>query len=345
MKFFFIGYHNPNFLSITECIERAIKRSGHTLMTADYRDWLIPGRLRDRISALNSWDMKRINGKILKQAMYFHPDVMLVNGGYTIFPETILEIKHRLPDIRTVNWIADFPLLFDKYTEVGPYYDFFFTSGTDALEEYRKTGAENGFWLPFACDPELHRPVNLTLVEKLRYACDVCFVGSKYSERVGILEKLTDFDLGVWGIGWDKLEDGSPLRKAIRGSTTTLEIWRKIFSAAKIVLNIIGDCCDIFTPYYEKDVFKMVNTRTFEALACGAFQLADLKADILALFQPGKHLVVYEQEEELPELLRFYLGKETARRKIAENGRNLVLQKHTYEHRIHEMLEVIRAYS
>jgi len=47
----------------------------------------------------------------------------------------------------TVNWIADFPLSFDDYAKAGPYYDYFFTSGTDALEMYRECGNKKGYWV------------------------------------------------------------------------------------------------------------------------------------------------------------------------------------------------------
>jgi len=338
MKILFSGYHNPNFMSFTEYVERAIVKLGHTLEIFDFRDWLIPGRIRNRFPFLNSWDMRRINKDLIQRVKRFKPDLLLVSGGWTIFPETISLIRD-LSKIITVNWIADFPLKFNDYLKVGPYYHYFFASGTDALEEYRKAGHRNGYWLPFACDPEIHKPLNLTEKEREKYSCDICFVGSLYSERVEVLEKLSEFNLGIWGIGWERLPADSPLRKFVRGGIVEPKEWVKIFNASKIVLNIIGGQCDV--PYPIVDQIHMTNTKVFEILGCGAFQLVEKKKDVLRLFVPGEHLVCYENIDDLKRLIPYYLKNSNERERIAQEGYREVIQKHTYLHRIKKMLTVI----
>ena len=193
MKILLVSYKNPHFVSFCEYIHRAIEELGHEVEFFDYRDWSIPGRIREIISPLHNWDIKRINNSLLKQANQFKPDVVLVTGGWTITADTIDALKEK--GIVAINWIADFPNKFDLFLNVGPHYDFFFASGTDALKRYNDAGHNNGHWLPFACDPDEHRPVELTEEEKEKYKCDICFTGSCYTERIEILEQLTDFDL------------------------------------------------------------------------------------------------------------------------------------------------------
>jgi hypothetical protein len=63
MKILFSGYHNPNFLTITEYMERAVKALGHDLMFFDDRQHVIPGRMRQRVKWLDRFDLQHINKK------------------------------------------------------------------------------------------------------------------------------------------------------------------------------------------------------------------------------------------------------------------------------------------
>jgi spore maturation protein CgeB len=231
LKVLYVGYHNPHFTSLTEYVERAIVQLGHDLETFDYRAFILPGRLRERFRPLDDWDTRRLNRELLDRVARMQPGLVLVNGGSTILPDTVAAMKG-VSKTLTVNWIADFPLLFDKYLKAGPHYQYFFASGTDALKKYRQAGHVNGYWLPFACDPEIHRPVELSEEEKRRYTCDICFIGSNYTERVELLEKLTGFDLAIWGIGWNRLPPDSPLRRCVRGGMAGPDEWVNIYSSA-----------------------------------------------------------------------------------------------------------------
>jgi GT2 family glycosyltransferase/2-polyprenyl-3-methyl-5-hydroxy-6-metoxy-1,4-benzoquinol methylase len=60
------------------------------------------------------------------------------------------------------------------------------------------------------------------------------------------------------------------------------------------------------------------------------------------LFQEAKHLVTYGGDEELLDKIRFYLNNETSRERIAAAGRQEVLEKHTYRHRMERVLDAVR---
>ena len=57
------------------------------------------------------------------------------------------------------------------------------------------------------------------------------------------------------------------------------------------------------------------------------------------LFEVGKHLVTYGGDDELVEKVRFYLKNEAERRKIGSAGEREVCAKHTYRHRMEQVLE------
>ena len=332
-------------MTVTEYVERALRDLGHELETVNYGHWLIPGRIRAKVPALDKWDMRRLNRLLVEKAEVFRPDMVIVFGATNIYPETIAEIKRRFNPV-TVNMIADFPLEFAFHVKSGPYYDFFFPSGTDGLMQYEKAGNTNGHWLPFGCDPELHKPVELTPEDKEKYGCDICFVGSNYSERAAVLEYLADFNLGLWGIGWERLPKDSKLRRHVRGGMLRPDEWVKAFSAAKIVLNIVVRRADISQPFalsLKDEDFRMCNTRVFEILGCGAFQLVDSKADVLALFRGKEHIALfdYDRPEQIAEIAGYYLAHPEEREMIAAAGRREALEKHTYKRRMEEMFSII----
>ena len=57
MKILFSGYHNPDFLTITEYMEMAIENLGHKPVVFDDRRHIVPGRLRRKIGWLNKFDL------------------------------------------------------------------------------------------------------------------------------------------------------------------------------------------------------------------------------------------------------------------------------------------------
>ena len=69
----------------------------------------------------------------------------------------------------------------------------------------------------------------------------------------------------------------------------------------------------------------------------------DEKADVLALFKNGQHLDSYKDPDEAVKQTDFYLRNSEKRNAIAEAGRKEVLKKHTYRHRIEEMLSIINS--
>lgn len=339
MKILYSGHHNPNFITITEYVERAVLQLGHELETYDYRQHIIPYRISEKLPFLYRWDMNRLNNGLIKLVNHFRPDIFLVNWGGTFYPETIAEIKKRF-NVATINWLIDFPGgpgVLETAIKAVPAYDYFFAQSTDALEVHDKHGNQGGMWLNAACDPDIHKPVKLTDEEKGKFGSDICFVGSMYPERVELFETLTDYDLGIWGPGWDKLDIHSPLKKHIRGGSVTPDTWVRIYSASKIVINYMGH----YGEDIDEDKIYQASPRVFETLGCGSFQLVDGKKDVLTLFKSGEHLVCFKKIGEAGKLVEYYLHHPRQRNEIAQKGREEVLAKHTYVHRIEELLKAI----
>jgi spore maturation protein CgeB len=332
MKILFSGHHNPHFHTITEYIESAIRQLGHDLFVFEDRQHVIPGRIRKRVPMLHRMDLQIINRRMTAAAEKWEPDIAIVTGGDRIDSATIQHLKKR--GVVCVLWTTDPPKESCLLPLSAPQYDFIFCLGTETMEHLERAGVRHAQWLPMACDPDRHHPVECTPEERKRYGSDVVFVGSYYPERAALFERLATLNfcnLALWGPGWDALPETSPLRKHLRGLHTRPDEWLKIYSAGKIVLSShYRDPRGI--PVYQ------ASPRVFEIMACGAFQLCDDQRDVFALFKEGHDLVKYTDGKDLVVKVKYYLDHPEERKAIAAQGRGTVLARHTYRDRVRELL-------
>ena len=332
MKILFSGYHNSQFMTITEYIEEAIKALGHDLVVFDDREHIIPGRIRRRVTWLDKADVSHINRNMLSIAVREKPKIAIITGGHRIAGSTIEELKEL--GVLTVLWTIDPPLDFDPVIKAAPLYDHIFCQGTEAIELLDRAGIKGAKWLPMGCDPEQHRPVELSDEEKGHYANDIVFVGSYYPERAHLFERLTGFDFGIWGPGWEQLDKKSSLGGHIRGAHTKPSDWVKIYGATKIVLATHYHGLGNSFPVYQ------ASPRIFEAMACGAFVISDDQKDVFSLFKEGEHLVRFTDSDDLVAKVIYYLDHALEREEVARQGRTEVINNHTYVQRIEKLLSI-----
>jgi len=333
MKIIFCSYHNPHYLTITEYIERALKKLSHNVEIFDDRSFIIPGKIRKRFKSLHYFDLKRINRNLLKLVERFKPDIYLETGGYRIFPETIKIIKNM--GIKTILWTIDPIKENDPRIKMAEFYDYVFCGGTEMIEVLKENNVKikNGpFFLPFACDPEIHKRIeDLSKKDKEKYKADISFVGSYYSNREEIFKNLLDFNFKIWGPGWKKAK--SPINKIANDEKLKVEEWRKIYSLSKIVLVVHYN--DGINPCYQ------VSPKVYEILSCRGFLIVDNQRDLNSLFEDGKHLVIFHNVKDLKEKIEYYLNHPEEREKIAKEGYKEVIKKHSYCERLKKLLEIV----
>ncbi|MFH1459645.1 MAG: glycosyltransferase [Candidatus Omnitrophota bacterium] len=338
MKILFVGYHNPKFIALPEYFENAIVNLGHELVSFDDRKFIFPGRVRGKINVLQKWELDRINSNLLKLVLHKKPDICLVNSVGRIKVEIIQKIKQL--GVRTAYLTTDFPWDSDVLVQEALNYEFVFYGGTEIAQKFKQANIKKAFWLPFACDPDLHKPVELSSEEKKQYSADIAFVGSiypkLYSNRLIILEGISDFNIKVWGPGADTVSANSPLKKKIMGNDTKPGQWQKIYSAVKIGV------CIHFEDHLKKIPCYQASPRIYELLSCKCFTLVDNQVDVSKLFEDGKHLVIFKSIPDLREKINYYLAHPEKRKIIAEQGFNEVINNHTYQHRIKKIIAIIR---
>jgi spore maturation protein CgeB len=329
------GYHNPHYVTVTEYIEKAVRSIGHDVTTFNDRNHIFPGRLRKKVSFLQKLSVAAINRELVKLAAQTRPDIVLITGGHRITQKALRSLSGL--KARVVLWTTDAPRASDMMFTTAPLYHHLFCQGTEYMDVFRQMGLASAEWLPMACDPEVHRRVEVPGEEKLRFGSDVVFVGSYYPQRAELLQAVFRHHPALWGPGWDVLPPTSPLRTCIRDAHTRPDIWTKIYSASKIVLSIHYRDPERRFPVHQ------VSPRVFEAMACGAFVLTDRQKDALVLFRDGYHLATFSDEADLDRKIAYYLEHADERERIAAAGRQEVLENHTYENRLRRLLDRIGA--
>ncbi|RJR38359.1 MAG: glycosyltransferase [Desulfobacteraceae bacterium] len=82
--------------------------------------------------------------------------------------------------------------------------------------------------------------------------------------------------------------------------------------------------------------------RPFEALACGIPLISSPWEDSEGLFSPGDDFLVARNGREMKEYLRLLLNQPEIGRRLGENGRRKILQRHTCAHRVQELLGICK---
>jgi spore maturation protein CgeB len=185
------------------------------------------------------------------------------------------------------------------------------------------------------CDPEIHKPVELTPEEREEYTCDLSFAGAGYYNRKQVFAGLTDYKFKLWGVDWDSRELINLVQHPDQRFTP--EQFAKIVAASKINLNLhssathggIDPDCDA------------INPRVFEVAACGGFQLCDPCKGLDALFDFETEVPVYRDLAELRARIDHFLKHEGERKKYAARARERALRDHTYDRRAQQMLDIL----
>lgn len=90
-----------------------------------------------------------------------------------------------------------------------------------------------------------------------------------------------------------------------------------------------------------RSIHTGIPLRAFEIIASGGFLLSNFQADFTDCYTNGEDYVSFESKEDMLNKIDYYLVHEKERKEIASNGLKKTLERHTYEHRLKEMLESV----
>lgn len=290
-----------------------------------------------RRELLSLWS-KYFNSLLRKEAVKFNPDVLFVFKGLYITPYTIQMIKKRTGTF-AIHWMNDETENhnFQRYSKKNAHaFDFVFTTAEKYVERYRKMGVKAEY-LPFACDPTIHRKVVLTKNETSRLASDLCFIGTYRKEREQLLLQLVSakphLNLKIWGGRWFFFRVDRRLRSYIQGSPIVGSEMVKAYNASKIVLNLHKK--------WDREDGMKANMRVFETTGCKSFLLTDKAVGMEDLYDLNKELVTYTSVTDLCDLIDYYLSAPEEREEIARRGQERAYKDHTYDHRAKRILDTL----
>lgn len=188
------------------------------------------------------------------------------------------------------------------YWQYAAAFDYLFVAQLHVLDFFRVQHRQS-YWLPLACDPDLHRDHGISRMYP------VGFVGGMNSNRERLLTKISS----VAPVHYERCY---------------LEDMARLFSASKIGFNHAS--------------LNDLNMRFFELPSIGALQLFSqtVGSGQELLFKDGEEIVIYS-EENLAELVRYYLEHDSVREQVAQRGRMMVHGAHTYDHRVEDLLAIV----
>ncbi len=152
---------------------------------------------------------------------------------------------------------------------------------------------------------------------------DVLFVGINTFYRTAVPALLKrGVKVDVYGPRW-------PLGVA-KAEYADNQILRKYYSSAKIVLNDTRE---------GMKQFGFISNRIFDATACGSLIISDYMPEIEQIY--GDSVPMYHNDEELYELVQYYLTHEDERLEKAKRAQEITLKHFTAEKAAAQFLEIM----
>ena len=252
--------------------------------------------------------------KNLSELLCQKADLMLVCKGEGINPSLI-----RNSPVVTALWYAEQIGSLGKTNELARLrrseliqniaaFDYVFSHDAGNLELMRQMGGKNVSWLSCASiDPAINAKLSC---EKKK---EVVFVGSKTPYRNTILNGLHARGIEVFSPGiWDPVELNT------------------LFNESKVVLNL------------HLSELPNTETRIAEVVGAGSFLISE-KFSSPDLLVPDEHFVEWDGRsiDGLCDLIKHYLQHDQEREDIAAQGYYYMMARHTWTHRLTQLLEQV----
>jgi spore maturation protein CgeB len=108
----------------------------------------------------------------------------------------------------------------------------------------------------------------------------------------------------------------------------------------KAIGGILNQSLADFAPHNSVAIVKQCfNLRDFKASMVGAMYLTDFCVEISEFFESDREVLIYRDEPELLNKIRYYQCNPEEMEKIRQAGYTRVLQCHTYQQRFHSVFK------
>lgn len=262
-----------------------------------------------------------------KQIKKYQPDIIYCQD-ISFFPKEILiEIKKENNIKLIVGQIAC-PLPPNSFIEP---YDLILTSFPHFVDKLRKNGKKCDYFR-IGFDKRI-----LSKVPIFEKDINFSFIGgiSKYHKHAlkNIEYLVSNADLKVYGYGANKLPINSIIRNKHNGEKWGLDMYKTL-----------GKTKISFNRHINVAENNANNMRLFEATGMGSLLITDKKDNLNQLFEVDREIVTYKSKEEALEKYNYLMDNPFKIKEIAYAGQQRTLRDHTYEIRMHELIEILKKY-
>jgi len=328
-----------------EAVYNAFKTLGHEVFKFSWHDYFKPKNQVEKFykKFQNRFVLgpiiSKINRDLINLSSEFAPDMIFIYRGTHIIAKTLEKIKQMNRNITLVGYNNDDPFtnghpysLWRYFLKAVPQYDLMLAYRHNNLKDFLRIGAKRVEMLRSWYFPERNHPVALSVEDKVKYECDIVFVGHYEADnRRQYLEELVKqgFHLKLFGPGWDAELKNSQQLKAMRPVRSVLgEDYNKALCGAKIAL--------CFLSKLNRDTYTR---RCFEIPATKTLMISEYSEDLASLYKEGEEADYFRNKEELIEKVKLYLGNHELRHSVAENGyRRVITDGHNV---VSRMLQVL----
>jgi hypothetical protein len=255
--------------------------------------------------------MRNIDYKILQNAILSYKPNYIIFRLKEVIP-ILLDIKNDLKKLGTkvIFWFTD-PTHPDPNTDLKDVIDIMFLSNRGQLDEYEKAyNLKRVYFMAQSCMPNVLHHIDLPEIY------DIGFTGalskdSLHSTRRMILEKLsTKYKVEV--------------RNNVRNNVA------EFYSQSKFIFGASNFPYECYT-----------SNRFFVAMSCGSVYLTKKFPGIELFARNREHLLWFEDDREMFELVDYYVKRDNERRQIGENAQKLAQAKHTTACRFQNMIDIL----
>jgi spore maturation protein CgeB len=280
---------------------------------------------------------KQVMNRDLEEFMLSEkPDIAI----FCLFTEeldenTLLRIKE---SVKTTAYFFDDPWR-KKYADYWrKYFHYSTTPDYYAWQKYLSEGKENIVYSPFGFNEDIYRKMDL---EK-KY--DVTFVGGFSPYRKWVIDSLKKKGINVevfgrdWNSSWITQED---MVRIFNESRINLNLSNSISYDLRFLLKAVPSPKSLKQLLVLRKNKEQLKGRHYEINGCGGFQLSYFIPGLNLSYEIDKEIAVYEDIDNLPEEIKFFLSNNELRNKIADAGYMRSVKDHTAEEYISKLIEQI----
>ena len=283
----------------------------------------------------------RLNSGLVEATREWRPDVVFVFRGGLIWPQTVEHLKSLGATV--IAWNNDDPFgprhgyySWRHFVRSLPLYDFVFAYRKVNIQELLAAGAQGCELLRSSYDREVHHPIDT--VANSPYRSDVSFIGhwepDSREDVVAGLMGAGDIDFKLFGPFWDRSSLAADITRR----------WGNLLAPCGQEYNLALCSTKIALVFLSRLNRDSYTRRCFEIPAAGTLMLSEYTPEIASLYEEDREIVFFRSTTELLQKVRYYLANEDERRRIAQAGRERLLQDgHEVGDRVKQVLHLVES--